>query len=315
MAVRRHRWHQLGVRSLCGAALAIGLTACGTLNGPAATPRQAAAPDLPVVTHVPRLLASLNLQQPLDAYLPSLREVGRYGMANRELIQRCMVGFGINVQLPKPPTGIGPRTWTERRYGLTDAAAAKVLGYGLGSRDPSAHPRGREPRLAPKVLAVLTGTGPALPPGVPAGGCSGQAQRTLAGDADTSSSRVVDPYLAQQLSQESFARSRRDPRVVDAFSRWSLCMLAKGHHYKDPLAPFSDPALQHGPTPEAVQTAIDDVACKKTTNLVGTWFAVESAYQTELIKRHRADLEPLAAANAVTSRVVARVLDTPSVGH
>jgi hypothetical protein len=311
MVVHERRRHRSLAGALCGAALTIGSAACGTVHGPAATPRSTGDAGLPVVNHVPRLVASLDLKLPLDAYLPSLREVARYGIANRELIQRCMEDLGIGVRLPKPTTGVGPRTWTDRRYGLTDATAATALGYGLGSRDPSAHPHAHEPPLAAHVLAALTGEGPGLPQGVPAGGCSGQAQRTLAGNADTGH-RAVDPFLAQRLSQESFESSRDDPRVLDAFSRWSRCMLDKGHDYSDPLAPFSDPALQKGPTRKAVRTAVDDVACKRSTNLVGIWYAVESAYQTELIKSHHADLVPLALANTQTARAVAKVLDRPT---
>jgi hypothetical protein len=285
---------------------------CAISKGPAAAHESPTVASLPVVAHVPRLLASLHLRLPLDAYLPSLHEVERYGLANRELIHRCLLRFGVHVQTPPPVTGIGPRTWTERRYGLTDAKQAADLGYSLGDRDPSLHPgQTHGPRLNARALALLTGQGKIARdvPDLPAGGCSGLARRTLAGD-EAIGDHIADPYLAQQLSQQSFESSRQDPRVQAVFKRWSQCMLADGHHYDDPLAPFSDSTLQHGPAAIAVHTAVDDVACKQATNLVGTWYAVESAYQNELIHDHYADLETLAAANTVTSRVIRKVLNS-----
>ena len=119
---------------------------------------------------------------------------------------------------------------------------------------------------------------------------------------------MSDWYLAQQLSQESFGRSQRDPRVLAAFQRWSDCMRGEGHDYDDPLAPFSDRSLRNGSTHKAIDTAVDDVECKRRTNLVGIWYAVESAHQELLIEDNRAALATLAEANAATSAVVARVL-------
>ena len=76
-----------------------------------------------------------------------------------------------------------------------------------------------------------------------------------------------------------------------------------------PLAPFSDPSLKDGSTRKAVDTAVDDVECKRRSNVVGIWYAVESAYQELLIEDNRAALAVLAKANAATSAVVARVLE------
>ena len=301
-------------RLLSAVALVIGLAACSTSNGSPASPDAAEGDEtgtgLPVVTEVPKLVASLDLRLPLDAYIPSINEVQRMGLARRELISQCMLRLGVDIAIPKPVTGVGPRTWTERRYGLTDADEAAVLGYGLGKRDPNAHrDPTRGPKLSPLALAVLTGEGAALPNGmeVPPGGCSGDAERALEGQG-SGGDPVPDRYLAQQLSQESFGRSQRDPRVLAAFQRWSDCMRGEGHDYDEPLDPFSDRSLQRGATRKAIDTAVDDVTCKRRTNVVGIWYAVESAHQKLLIEENRAALATLAETNAATSAVVARVL-------
>jgi hypothetical protein len=292
--------------------LVIGLVGCSTSNGSKAASEAASGEPtgvgVPVVAEVPQLAASRNLRLPLDDYLPSVRDLHQRGLARRKLISRCLLRMGVDVSLPKPVTDIGPRTWMERRYGLADVGQAAALGYGLGKREPSVHRGETAARLSPTALTVLTGEGAALLSRlqVPPGGCSGEAQRALAGTED---GQELDPYLAQRLSQESFERSRLDPRVLEAFEDWSQCMRGHGHDYGDPLAPFSDRSLQRGATRKAIDTAVDDVQCKKRTNLVGIWYAVESAYQVTLIEDHRAALDALAAANAVTSEVVDRVLN------
>jgi len=294
------------------AALMIAVAACSTSQevNPAAGAANGVARDrgIPVVATVPHLTATLKLRLPLDDYLWSVDDLTRISLARRAIINRCLQGFGVDVVLPRPVTGIGPRTWMERRYGLTDSRDAALVGYGLGERDPSKQPRESDPDLSPIALAVLTGEGAALTRGrpLPTGGCSEEAHRVLNGRA-SGKDHKADTFLPQRLSMESFELSRRDPRMVEAFDTWSACMRAAGHHYEDPLAPFTDKSAQ-GVTQFAIDTAIDDVKCKKRTNLVGIWYAVESAYQNVLIEDHRTELDTVATANAATSEVVERVL-------
>jgi hypothetical protein len=289
--------------------VAVALGACGTY---VASYDQRGTPEndgLPAVAHVPQLLESVDLKLPLDAHLPSMEDVHRYGMANRALITRCMQRFKIDFAPSAAPASVGLRSWNERRYGLTDPSAAAALGYGLGARTPRDAPSRPSQRLDSRGVTVLSGE-PATTARrlhVPDGGCSGQARRALTGrPSDTPP--LADPYLAQHLSQLSLQESRRDPRVRAAVNHWSQCMLAKNHHYDDPFAPFADPANTRGATPRAVDTAVDDVTCKKRTNLIGIWFSVDAAYQKRLIAAHRNGLMRLAQADAATAAAIARVL-------
>lgn len=56
-----------------------------------------------------------------------------------------------------------------------------------------------------------------------------------------------------------------------------------------------EPNNQNWPEPvgeEEIAVAEADVACKQEVNLVGIWFAVESAYQRRTIQQNAEDLEP-----------------------
>jgi hypothetical protein len=287
-------------------ALTLSATACTFTGGadrpsndPSRTSSSSGAGDVPV------LLDTASMRLPLDVYLPTLKEEDQRSAAHGELIRRCMQRFGIKITIPEPPAAVGIKSLNERRYGLTDAAAAAKLGYGLGERDPSSRPPdpGQSPALTPKALAVLSGKGSSVPSGVPNGGCQGEAQRRLA-LVDPSSQKAVDENLAQRMSLDTFQRSQEDPRVVKAYADWASCMGAEGHDYKKPLDPLADPKFRPAGSAKERDTAKDDVACKQSTNLVGRWYAVESAYQTALIQDHRTELEALARAAAANRDLV-----------
>jgi hypothetical protein len=286
---------------------------CTSGNGtaPAATSSRqpssnaSASGNLPPVTDVPRLLDSANLKLPLDAYLWTPDEVDQASKAHRELIRRCMRRFGASITIPEPPTGPGPKTRNERRYGLTDPVAAAQVGYGFPDAEPPTRPSGTPvgPTLTAKSRAVLTGEGQNLPSGLPKGGCSTEARRRLT-PVDPSTKKPLDEDLPQRLSLDSFQRSQEDPRVRAAFADWSQCMQKKGHQYQKPFDPLADPEFRPAGTTKERGTAEDDVACKASTNLVGRWYAVEFAYQRLLITQHTAKLTVLAQAQPAVKRLV-----------
>ncbi len=76
-------------------------------------------------------------------------------------------------------------------------------------------------------------------------------------------------------------------------------MAAKGFSYPTPTAAFLDPKWvpqseaqfqDYTVTPAQIATATADLACKKSTNLVGVAVAVETAYDKQYIAAHAAAL-------------------------
>jgi hypothetical protein len=231
-----------------------------------------------------------GIRLPLDSYLASAADVADLGTGYRALVRTCMAGYGYafppaEVSAPAPPGR------NDLRYGLADLAAAAARGY----RHAPAPARPPQPDLPAPALAALNGdTGQSVVAGrpVPAGGCTGQANRAIAAHDPPG----ADLTLPEQLAQESYLASRDDPRVTSAVGRWAACMRAAGYRYATPFDPPGDPAFRGAPNAAEISTATADVGCKRRTGLIGAWAAVEAEYQRGLIERNRAALERAALA-------------------
>jgi hypothetical protein len=271
--------HRLFRLVVCAAGL-LALSACSA--APAA--EQDAAP---AIGSVPRLLESADLRLPVQDYLASEEQNAELAKAKLVLIRQCMSRFGVDYAVEFVPSdGYGPRSLTDRRYGITDLALAQEHGYGLGPRDPALQPPPVRPELGPDGQNALSGQGSSVVNGVevPEGGCLAEADRAL--ETATTNAR-----LGQQLQRESFQESRQDSRVRSATKEWSSCMAEAGYRYTDPFAAAGDPRFIGGLTDEQIAVAVTDIDCKSRTNLVGIWFTVESAYQNRYIEQNAAKFE------------------------
>jgi hypothetical protein len=218
----------------------------------------------------------------LDDYLLSPAELRELSAARVFLIRRCMTAAGLDYPSRADSVPKGPRTWNERRYGVTDPDLAAVDGYGLGDREPVGGKPA--PGLDAEHRAALDGPR----------GCA-----VRAGEEQRRGDPELDRDLPRRLTAESFARSRRDPAVVEAVGEWSDCMRASGFRYADPLAPPADSRFAGPGEPDEAElaTAVADVECKRRTNLVGVWFAAESVIQDGLVAGNRAELRRIRQAN------------------
>jgi hypothetical protein len=283
--------------------------ACAVFALTACSASQAAAPENgePAVGTVPVLLDSVNLRLPVQDYLRTDDDAARLGQARLTLARQCLQRFGLDYPAEQPSSaGYGPRSLTERRYGITDAALARTNGYGLGARDPSLQPQPAKPDLGPDGETALTGQGPSAVRGVPVpdGGCLGEADRRLTAGEPAG----ADLDLGQKLQFQSFDATKRDSRVRAVNQAWSACMARQNYHYTDPLAAMADPAFLRGaPTPEQITVAETDIRCKAETNVIGVWFTVESAYQRRAIDHDSAAFATARAALATQRDVVAEV--------
>jgi hypothetical protein len=214
-----------------------------------------------------------------------------------------MARFGFSYP-PPGETGAGAASLARaleiggsRLWGVSDPTAAREYGYNLPSADPGqplTPPPNKKNLLPPAELAVLDGTTSlkgTAGQGVPRGGCIGQTNRELA----TAGISYIGSQVVSQISDESFVRTLSDPRTLAVFGKWSACMRSHGYDYSSPLDPPGRFNLNAPPTTAEIQTAVTDVACKFTTNLLGVTFAVQSDYQNTLINNNVQELAQVKA--------------------
>jgi hypothetical protein len=185
----------------------------------------------------------------------------------------------------------------DRLYGVSDLATAQRYGYHLPSTSTRAGggPRADRSLSAPERLVLsgdTTGAGASANDSpdsyrgkpIPAGGCAAQARQLTIGVDDVDPTRVADA-----ITVGMWEKSKTDPRVVAVIKLWSECMKRSGYTYASPLDAGGDrPEWLRAATPSAaeIRTAVADVTCKQRTNLIGTWFTIESAYENGAIHLH-----------------------------
>ncbi|MER6064675.1 hypothetical protein ABT167_26580 [Streptomyces sp. NPDC001792] len=289
------------------AALSSTVTGCTSAPPNPPAQRNAAAPR---VGAVPMLDSTRDQRLPIEKYLISPQENARIEGARSALMTSCMKRFGFDFR-PETPDYRQKWNQTAHRYDPTDAALAAARGYHGSQRGTQNESHPSRTPLTPGMEAVLghglnapTPPGAATPPAdgkyhgipIPKGGCMGEAEGKLTAGGGI----IQDSTTAIDINFNDYVRSMADTRLKAAFAAWSACMKAKGFSYPTPEAAVKDPAWNSPkPSKHELATASADVACKRKNNVVGTWFAVEAAYeerdiQTDIKKmtriRHSIDI-------------------------
>ncbi|RPF34210.1 hypothetical protein [Streptomyces sp. TLI_185] len=274
-------------------AAAVAVTGCSVGGG---TTHGASEPE---VSAIPVLTDSADLALPLDAYEATPEERQLLVKAQQVLTTRCMDRLGFDYQQPQQ-SGAAKESPNSRLYGVTDPATAARYGYRSPEETQSGATRAKAEPLSKAEETALFGA-PDLRPaelpksqqeaeresgdgGVPVGGCTRESFLKLYAPDPKS----VDVLYVFQLKSEAQTRARTDSRTEQVNARWSACMAKSGYQAKEPMKAaeelgFTDAELAG---PEAITAATVDVACKKKTNLVGTYYAVQSAYQRRLVEEH-----------------------------
>ncbi|MEV6109429.1 hypothetical protein AB0M28_32685, partial [Streptomyces sp. NPDC051940] len=288
------------------AVLAALLSAC-TGADPAPPEKSASpAPAARAVTAAHSLTNGLHF--PLERYEISDADQRVLEEARDRLTEKCMAGFGLDY-VPvreRRPAGVGPYTYL---YGVDDPVLAAEYGYAdPRSLDPAVDAPARERELTADEELALYGDqslgadevpvtleqaramkGPVLGGReVPVIGCFGEAGLLI----NRPGADFVHPTVLTDLAEEAAQESNADPRVKALLAEWSRCMADHGYRTADPLTAREDLGLAGDARQQAaVQAAVQDVACKKETDLVRRWAAVDAEYQKRVIAGKRAMLE------------------------
>ncbi|QFQ94959.1 hypothetical protein F9278_00695 [Streptomyces phaeolivaceus] len=270
--------------ALAAAALVSGCSADGDASG-------ASAPEL---GEVPRVRGSADIPDlPLDAYVLTKEQYQSYLKAQRLLIRECMSRFGFDFRAldvvldPEKVPDLRPDK--TRYYFLVDANSAAASGYRAPDRTPSGgndEGSGEDTTPTAAERAVLAGSNAGKQVAgerVPKGGCQGEANRaTLGEDGTATFMKLPNERVAIR------ARVDADERVRDVFAEWSTCMDKSGYDYDDPMQANDDDRWKT-PAPAGgaeIQVAKADVDCKRRTNVVGVWWAVQAAYEKQYIEKN-----------------------------
>lgn len=273
------------------------------------------------VASIPTIADSASLAFPIDAYLITQQQRAEVDNATVIIARRCMQRFGFDYNPMSKNTNVGQTTETNapRRYGVVSPAQVAALGYHPPAVDVSALRAsantldaagirvltgGESPAQGASATATSGGAGSYNGLQIPAGGCLGEARRQLTGHGGS----VNDSPIAQAIDADSLSRSQQEPQVVAVFKQWSACMAAKGYNYAAPYDAGNDRRWATStPTAVEIQTATADVACKQKTNLVGVWYAVDSALQTSMINAQQQQLDAVKDGIAQEMKATAQV--------
>ncbi|MFB7370811.1 hypothetical protein ACFC0D_13330 [Streptomyces sp. NPDC056222] len=277
-------------------------TACSS-GGEEAGSDRAAPPakeqrEVPGVGKVEEKDATSDLVLPIDAYDVSADRIVQTGQALNLLKKQCLSRFGLQAKA-LPASTVTQGSAHTRRYGTpASLEVARKYGFHMAQGDPRALTADQMVRQPAAVTEVLRGMkeGSSEPVTtyngmkVPEGGCAGEAQRKL---ANGKQERVGHAETAAAIKARSFEVAKNDPRVIAAEKKWAGCMAGKGYSsYKSPFDAIGDRKWSAPKaTSEEIETAVASWTCGKESNVVGTWVAVETAYQQDQIEQNAETLK------------------------
>ncbi|MGW2378354.1 hypothetical protein [Kitasatospora sp. NPDC001683] len=273
-----------GTTALVLTALGALLAGCSGSGHPAAAPKPAAAaatladipatPSADVPSAAPTDLGALRL--PIEQYVLTPADNALLNQASWVLAGDCIQHHGVTFRTPTALTHQRSGSEVPRRYGPADPAAAAQYGYHKA-------PVPDQDKVPTDDMASLSQADR-----VTVHGCLADAQKQLSGDAAYGSSRI-----GEQINSRSYVKATADDRVTAAFAAWSGCMKTAGYGYASPIDAYNDPHWGASPTADQqeIATAQADITCKRQTNLIGIWYAVDAAYQQQQIQAHQAELD------------------------
>ncbi|MFE7547618.1 hypothetical protein [Streptomyces gardneri] len=270
-------------------------------GGGGAAAGQAEPRAVPGVGKTEKKADTTGLVLPIDAYDVSMGQMVKTQLAQNALVSDCLARYGLTIAYPKATANQGsPHA---RRYGPPESlTAAQKYGFHMAQGDPRSFTNDMMVRHSQEVVEVLKGMkddGAGTPvtsfrgQAVPKEGCAGEARRKLA-QGTGEGKRVGHADTAAAIKARSFEIAKNDPRVIAAEKKWVACMADRGYtNYKQDSFDAAADTRWNTPkaTSEEIAVAVASWTCGKKSNVVGTWVAVETAYQNEQIDKNAETLK------------------------
>lgn len=265
----------LGIVALCGA---VALQASSSVSA-------LAAPHGPAQSKLPVAAYQITTKQQAElTYLTAVLE------------KKCMARLGYHIDRALTVNYISDmiridQEFSSREWGISTLAVARRYGYALppwvqGPGKPDTYSSANEGyAMSGTSTSGRSPDASQKQRGVPAGGCVGWASRALAKNGLSVASSHLS-RLVGNISLRSFYEARASSIVKRAFARWSVCMARHGYHYATPFDHPPDSASS-GPTRQvAIETAVTDIGCKRSTRFLTIVYSVQAKYQRTLIEQH-----------------------------
>lgn len=239
-------------------------------SGPA---EQTAAAAEPALGPVPRITAYTQVTRPLDTYLPTVQQKLALQRVAAAAVNRCLRQRGVSGAVTEPPTLAAFVAGTARDrvvrsdlWGFYDTQNYRSFGY-------------RRPPGTVDMIKVPRPSGPA-----------DVISQCLQAGRDVL--RPLGPDGIDGLPDGGPPIPLTDSRYRQAVAAWSTCMREQGFPFGDPLAAQNEvqQRLDAPLTAKDRATAVSDVECKNSTNLVGVGTAVLTAYDRIYIAAHETQL-------------------------
>jgi hypothetical protein len=254
---------------------------------------------------------------PLDEYQFVPSEMAVYERARDVTVADCMAQQGFEYPVLARPDDDAAKN--AARYGLANPDDAATFGYHQPPRsaDLEALMAANSEAHSPEWGQALHGVGDTTDG---PGGCLAAAYEQLGG----AQSYFEDTQFVEELAADSYERSTDHAQVKDVIGQWKECLAGAGYPDAESPNEFSssvlraeaaderdldDPVVKPGQQISAAEiaAATADATCQRDVNLVGIWFAVESALQQELIDEHAEALSEIAQRKDERLRLAAQV--------
>lgn len=216
-----------------------------------------------------------EIRLPLDQFvlMPNPHASDLVSVAADRLIEQCMADKGIDYDVPDRQIR-GVESLHLRRYGPIEESVVRSYGYELppSPEDIQAIEEFQRTTQPPEVDEALVGQISENDAGPPVGdGC-----------VFTWSSELADPdpdagerfFQAQGLAVSSLESALLDPATQAALQRWRDCIADRGIAAGTSAHPL---VIEGG-----IDTAVADLECKRESDLVETWAAVEAVLQADI---------------------------------
>ncbi len=146
-------------------------------------------------------------------------------------------------------------------------------------------------------ITLMGGTGPSTD-----SGCLKYQLATYLLPKHLASEYTKIQNIHEQYQNNSIVETQHNPIVLSDIKKWSSCMASHGYDVKTPPPANRNPKATPLTKAEITEATID-YGCKVKVNMMNTWLAVESYYQTQIINEHPTEFQKVMTIDSWLSNV------------